>query len=70
MSKITIDGAEYDVDTFSQEAKSQLASINFVDHELARLQATVAALQTARNAYLHALKASIPSFTGDTIKLS
>ena len=70
MSKITIDGAEYDIDTFSQEAKSQLASIQFVDNELARLQATAAALQTARNAYLMALKNSLPSFAGDTIKLS
>ena len=70
MSKITIDGAEYDIDTFSQEAKSQLESIQFVDSELARLQATTAALQTARNAYLMGLKNSLPSFTGDTIKLS
>ena len=70
MSKITIDGAEYDIDSFSQEAKSQLASIQFVDNELARLQATVAAMQTARNAYVVALKNSLPSFTGDTIKLS
>ena len=70
MSKITIDGAEYDIDSFSKEAKAQLASIQFVDNELARLQATVAAMQTARNAYVVALKNSLPSFTGDTIKLS
>ena len=70
MSKVTIDGAEYEIDSFSKEAKAQLASIQFVDNELARLQATVAALKTARNAYILGLKNSLPSFTGDTIKLS
>jgi hypothetical protein len=31
---------------------AQLASIQFVEQELARLQAKAAALQTAKNAYL------------------
>ena len=71
MPKIKIDDKEYDLDTLSQEAKAQLASIQFVEQELARLQMQAAALQTARNAYLQGLKAALPAFGGgDTIKLS
>ena len=55
MATITIDGKEYDSDELSQEAKGQLASIQFVDQELARLTAQVAAMQTARNTYGRAL---------------
>ena len=51
MPNITIDDKEYDVASLSDEAKNQLASIQFVDSELARLQAKVAAMQTARMAY-------------------
>jgi hypothetical protein len=51
--------------------KTQLASIQFLEQELARLQAKAAAFQTAKNAYLQALKASLPVLGGsDTIKLS
>ena len=39
MATISIDNKSYDLDTLSDEAKAQLASIQFVDAELARLQA-------------------------------
>ena len=55
MPNITIDGKEYDIDELSDEAKAQVASLNFVDQELARLTARVAAMQTARNTYGRAL---------------
>ena len=55
MPNITIDGKEYDIDELSEEAKAQVASLNFVDQELVRLTANVAALQTARNTYGRAL---------------
>ena len=51
MPNIKIDNKEYDLDTLSDECKAQLASIQFVEQELARLQAQAAALQTARGAY-------------------
>ena len=71
MSTIKIDNKEYDLDTLSDECKAQLASIQFVEQELARLQAKAAAFQTAKGAYLQALKASLPVVGGsDTIKLS
>ena len=70
MQTIKIDNKEYDVESFSNEAKAQLASIQFVDGEIARLQAQLADMQTARNTYSKALTSMLPIFSaGDTIKL-
>ena len=60
MLNIKIDDKEYDIATFSEEAQAQLASLQFVDAELQRLQGQMAALQTARIAYANALKAVLP----------
>ena len=71
MTKLNIDNKEYDLDTLSDECKAQLASIQYCDQELVRLQAQTAALQTAKSAYLQALKSSLPILGGsDTIKFS
>ena len=71
MPTIKIDDIDYDLDSLPQDAKAQLASIQFVEQELARLQAQAAALQTARNAYLKALKAALPVLgASDTITIS
>jgi len=71
MPTLKIDNKEYDLETLSDECKAQLASIQFVEQELARLQAQAAVLQTAKAAYLQGLKASLPVVGGsDTIKLS
>jgi hypothetical protein len=71
MPTLKIDNKEYDLDTLSDESKAQLASIQFCEQELLRLQAQSAALQTAKASYLQALKASLPIIGGsDTIKLS
>jgi len=59
MATITIDGKEYDVESLSDETKAQLGSLQYVDSELARLQAQAATLQTARIAYGRALKQSL-----------
>ena len=71
MTIIKIDNIDYDTDKLSDEAKAQLASIQFCDQELARLQAQAAAYQTARMAYAKALQTVLPSATtGDTIKFN
>ena len=71
MPNIKIDNKEYDLETLSDECKAQLASIQFVEQELVRLQAQTAVLQTAKAAYIQALKASLPVVGGsDTLKLS
>jgi hypothetical protein len=53
---ITIDGQQYDPDTLPESAKQQIASVNFVDNEIARLKSTLAVMQTARLTYARALK--------------
>jgi hypothetical protein len=70
MPTITIDNKSYDLDNLSAEARAQLVSLQFVDQELARLQAQAAAMQTARNAYAKALQAALPALPeSDTVKL-
>jgi len=59
MATITIDNKEYDVNSLSDESKAQLGSLQYVNSELARLQAQAAALQTARIAYGRALKQTL-----------
>lgn len=70
MSTITINGKEYNLDSLSEEAKGQIVSLQFVDAELARLQAQAAALQTARIAYSNELQKHLDAFSGDTIKFN
>ena len=61
MPTIKINNVDYDTETLSNDAKAQLASIQFCDQELARLQAQAAAYQTARQAYAKALQAALPT---------
>jgi len=71
MPTIKIDNHTYDLDTLSDEARAQLTSLQFVDAELARLQAQAAVLQTARMAYAKALNEALPMLSAsDTIKLN
>jgi hypothetical protein len=69
MTKITIDGKEYELESLSDKARAQLTSLQFVDGELARLQAKASVLQTARIAYSKELQNELnPLGNGDTIK--
>jgi Family of unknown function (DUF6447) len=69
MTTITIDNKEYEFDSLSDKAKAQLSSMQFVDGELARLQAKASVLQTARMAYSKALQEELnPLGSGDTIQ--
>ncbi|MEY4299057.1 MAG: hypothetical protein RIR25_293 [Verrucomicrobiota bacterium] len=71
MSTITIDNQEYDLDSLSDDAKSQLQMLQFSDQEISRLNAQLAIVQTARMAYSKALMAALPAVPmNDTIKLS
>ena len=64
MPLITIDERQYELDLLSSTAKEQLASLQFVDTEIQKLQAQLAVYQTARMAYSNALKASLPKMEG------
>jgi len=59
MSTITIDGVEYALEDLSDNAKAQIASLQYVDRKVRELKAELAALQTAQMAYANALKADL-----------
>lgn len=60
MATITIDGKEYNTDELSNEAKAQIASIQFVDAELRKLDSQAAVLRTARTSYAKSLSDLLP----------
>jgi len=70
MTTIKIDNVDYDLDKLSDEAKAQLASIQFCDQELQRLQAQAAAFQTARMAYAKALNEMLTPAMGEKFSFS
>ena len=59
MATITIDGKDYNSDDLSDEAKQQLASFQFAQSEIKRLNANLAIYQTAASAYSAALKEAL-----------
>ena len=61
MATLTIDGTEYDTEQLSEAAKSQVTNIQLVDQKITQLQQELAIVQTARNAYVQALQAELPS---------
>ena len=81
MPKITIDNKDYDTDTLSDESKQLLGLLQFTEVEIQRLQAKLAAMQTARMAYINGLKQALEkgvapaptpqiSLSGDTIQFN
>ena len=57
--KITIDDVEYNLDELSDDAKTQLANIQFVDAQLQQLNNEWAVSDTARIGYTNAFKAEL-----------
>ena len=60
IQKIKIDGVEYALNEFNEQARNQLLNLRTTDQEIARLQAQLAIAQTARAAYASALRAALP----------
>ena len=60
MPQVQINGKEYDFDSLSEDAKSNLASLQFVQGELKRLEAKVAVFKTSEAAYGRALNNFLP----------
>ena len=67
MAKVNIDGVEYDTDTMSQESRQQLEMLMMTEQRIRQLQAEVAMMQTARQAYASALKASLVTMIAPTL---
>ena len=56
MPNITVDGKEYDLDDLNENAKMQLANLQFVQGEIKKLEANLAVYRTAASTYSTALK--------------
>lgn len=69
MPTIKIDDREYDIDKLPAEAKQQLDMVVATENKLRELQRDTMITQTARNAYLAALKATLPSPLEETLAL-
>jgi len=63
MPKITIDGTEYNTEDLSDNGKAQLASLQFLEVQMGKLNSEIAVYQTARNSYIAALKSELDSGT-------
>jgi phage host-nuclease inhibitor protein Gam len=60
MPKITVDGVEYNTEDLTDNGKAQLASLQFLEAQMKKIKAEIAVYQTARSAYINALKAELP----------
>ena len=59
MPKITVDGIEYNTEDLSDNGKAQLASLQFLEAQITKIKNEIAVYQTAKNAYLQALKVEL-----------
>ena len=59
MPKITVDDIEYNTEDLTDNGKAQLASLQFLEVQMNKINSELAVYQTARNAYVSALKAEL-----------
>jgi len=59
MPKITVDGVEYNTEDLSDNGKAQLASLQFLEVQMNKLQNEISVFQTAKGAYVAALKVEL-----------
>ena len=59
MPKITVDGMEYNTEDLSDNAKAQIASLQFLEAQMAKINSEIAVYETAKSAYIQALKAEL-----------
>lgn len=58
---LDLDGKQYPISSLSEQARAQVGNVQAADQEIARLRVQLALAQTARTAYLQALRAQLPS---------
>ena len=54
-----MDEIEYNTEDLTENGKAQLASLQFLEVQMNKLKSEIAVYQTARHAYLAALKADL-----------
>ncbi len=59
MPKITVDGIDYNTEDLTENGKAQLASLQFLEVQMAKLKNEIAVYNTAKNGYIAALKAEL-----------
>jgi hypothetical protein len=59
MPKITVDGIEYNTEDLTENGKAQLASLQFLEVQMKKIQSEIAVYQTARNSYINVLKTEL-----------
>ena len=59
MPKINIEGIEYNTEDLSDNGKAQLASLQFLEAQMNKLNAEIAVYETARNSYMNCIKIRI-----------
>ena len=65
MPNITVDGIDYNTEDLIDNGKAQLASLQFLETQLKKIQGEIAVYQTARNSYIAALKAELNKHDDD-----
>ena len=65
MPKITVDDVDYNTEDLTDNVKAQLASLQYLEVQMRKLQNEIAVYQTARNAYVAALKAELAKASED-----
>jgi hypothetical protein len=56
MPKLTVDNIEYNSEDLTENGKAQLASLQFLEVQMQRLKSEISVYQTARSAYMSALR--------------
>jgi len=57
--KISIDGAEYELSSLTEQARAQMQNIRFCEEQIRQLESEWAIADTARLAYSQALKSEV-----------
>lgn len=59
MPKITVGGIAYNTEDLTENGKAQLASLQFLEVQMRKLEQEIAVYKTARQGYVRALKAEM-----------
>jgi len=63
MPKITVDGVDYNTEDLTANGKAQLASLQFLEVQMKKLQNEINVYNTAKNSYIAALKQELEKST-------
>ena len=63
MPTITVDGIEYNTEDLSESGKAQLASLQFLEAQMNKVNSEIAVYKTARVSYVTALKNELEKAT-------